>query len=378
MAIAALQQSLRMTSSLPLCIALAGGNALGAYAAGALDAIERQGLQPSVLSGSSIGAVLSVLFAGNPPATRLARLRAFWQQASSGGGLPGLALGPPRTAANLAHALHTLAFGRPGLFHPSGPSWWPGGTRRSLFDHRELESTLHRLVDFDHLHEHGPRVLIHAVDLHDGTPVVFDSRRERITPRHVLASTGLLPCFPPVEIDGRLLVDPGLFCNLPLDPLLAADPADRVCVAVDLFSAEGPVPRTLDDALERAQDIAFSSQTTRTLAAFQREQTLRHALQRAQAAQAVASRSDTPAPVGHVDLLVAAYSPPDHELGAKTLEFSERSIRERWQAGRDDLERLLQRLERREPDEQDLGWTLYRQGLSRPMRAYTATMGPAP
>src|SRR5688572_2666050 len=68
-----------------LALALAGGNALGAYEAGAYEALHGRGYFPDLISGASIGAINGAIIAGNAPQQRLAKLREFWSQADSGG-----------------------------------------------------------------------------------------------------------------------------------------------------------------------------------------------------------------------------------------------------------------------------------------------------
>ena len=53
-----------------------GGGALGAYQAGAYQALSEAGCEPDWLSGISIGAINSAIIAGNEPEMRLPRLRA--------------------------------------------------------------------------------------------------------------------------------------------------------------------------------------------------------------------------------------------------------------------------------------------------------------
>ena len=341
-------------------LALSGGQALGAYAAGAVQTLEETGQRLDLICGGSVGAITGAIVAGSPPGQAMDRLRAFWSLASSGlsGSWPGQASGRPREIANMAHAMQTLLMGRPGLFspRPSGfLSMLPGTPPDvALFDPRPIVATLERLIDFDHLHAHGPRLIVCTADLERGTPVYFDSRRERLTPRHLLATTAFVPSFPPVEIDGRLLGDPGLICNLPLDPILhSEDPADRLCFAVDLFSGIGPRPRSLDTGLERAQDIIFSAQTARTLQAFQREQRLRHRLWQA--------RSDAAQPVpGQVEIVIATYRASPHEVSAKGLEYSSASLQERWDAGRGDMRSAIEARATGRAELRDLGFALYR------------------
>src|SRR3546814_19403186 len=64
-------------------LVLQGGGALGAYQAGAYEALAETGYSPQWLAGISLGAVNAALIAGNPPEKRLPALRSFWEAASS-------------------------------------------------------------------------------------------------------------------------------------------------------------------------------------------------------------------------------------------------------------------------------------------------------
>ena len=64
-------------------LVLQGGGALGAYQAGAYEALCNAGYMPSWVAGISIGAVNSAIIAGNPPERRVERLREFWERVSS-------------------------------------------------------------------------------------------------------------------------------------------------------------------------------------------------------------------------------------------------------------------------------------------------------
>ncbi|WP_245505191.1 patatin-like phospholipase family protein [Neorhizobium sp. S3-V5DH] len=49
-------------------LCLSGGNALGAYHAGAYSALHAAGIRPKRVDGTSVGAVVGALIAGNRPA----------------------------------------------------------------------------------------------------------------------------------------------------------------------------------------------------------------------------------------------------------------------------------------------------------------------
>src|SRR5438105_15924197 len=72
------------------CVALVlqGGGALGAYQAGVYEALAEAGVDPDWISGFSIGAINAAIIAGNPPNTRVERLREFWTQVTAEGPCP--------------------------------------------------------------------------------------------------------------------------------------------------------------------------------------------------------------------------------------------------------------------------------------------------
>ena len=66
-----------------IALVLQGGGALGAYQGGVYQALAEADLHPDWVAGVSIGAVNSALIAGNPPETRVERLREFWEIVST-------------------------------------------------------------------------------------------------------------------------------------------------------------------------------------------------------------------------------------------------------------------------------------------------------
>ena len=89
------------------CVALVlqGGGALGAYQAGVYEALAEAGIQPDWVAGVSIGGINSAIIAGNEPAERVAKLRAFWQEITANPLLDCLPLSTPllRKATCRAH-----------------------------------------------------------------------------------------------------------------------------------------------------------------------------------------------------------------------------------------------------------------------------------
>jgi NTE family protein len=197
----------------------------------------------------------------------------------------------------------------------------------ALYDHRPLQQTLERLVDFDRLNRADIRLTVGCVDLETGDDVLFDNTRDRLTPEHLLASSAITPIFPPVEIDGRLLCDPGYTNNLPIEVPFAEPPTeDFTCIAVELFSLHAARPASLDSAAERVNDMIFASPTHRALKGLKREYALREKLE----------------PGGpQATLLHLAYFAGSDERAGKTFDYSPSSIKDRWAAGQRDMAKSL-------------------------------------
>jgi NTE family protein len=63
-----------------IALVLQGGGALGAYQAGVYEALAEAGIHPDWIASVSIGAINAAIIAGNPPNSRVDRLREFWRQ----------------------------------------------------------------------------------------------------------------------------------------------------------------------------------------------------------------------------------------------------------------------------------------------------------
>ncbi len=352
-----------------LALVLSGGNALGAFQAGAWQAIEEGGLEPERVAGASSGAINGAIICGNPADRRIERLRTLWGVSENGSVLEAQ-WGAFDDARRTNAAVGTLAAGHPALFVPRnmlGPWWNPFGNPEpaSLYDATPLGRTVEQLVDFDLLNRGAPRFSATAVDIVSGEDVVFDTRTHALTATHLRASAALLPAFSPVEINGRLLGDAGISVNLPLDAILAeAGARPLLCIAIDLLPLEAPAPRTLGDTVARTQDLIFATQSRRAIAAWQ-------AIfdERAQRGEAAA-----------VTLLHIAYADQSREVSGKAFDFSPASAAQRWQAGYDQLNRAITQLREGGIAIGRPGLTAYRTGMDplSPLEAVRWPIGPVP
>jgi NTE family protein len=181
-------------------------------------------------------------------------------------------------------ALGILLFGAPHFFSPRmlPPLLWRSGRvdAISYYDVAPLKTTLERLVDFDRINSDGMRMSVGAVNVRSGNFVYFDSKTHRIGPAHVIASGSLPPGFPATEIDGEYYWDGGLVSNTPLQRMLDCRPHQDIAFQVDLWSADGELPRDLSEANVRQKEIQYSSRTRAATNQFKYAQTLRRAFRR--------------------------------------------------------------------------------------------------
>lgn len=304
-------------------VCLAGGNALGIFHLGAIEALTEAGVGVQRVSGTSIGAVTAALWFGGPPAGALARLQAYWDRATES-----YLFGTARTTRQLA-ASRALLGGQSGLFRPTLPGLASTAPLAPATDHLHstapMRRTLEELVDFDALNDGRVRVVLNALDQETAEEVVFDSAQTPLTVDHVLASSALPLLFPPVQIDGRFLVDAGLSANLPIAALLADPPAtDTVCWAIDLWPAAAPRADTLEAVARRQNDLLFAAQSN-------------HALVRVAETVGPALRAaGVRAAVHHV-----GYDGSSWEVGAKAFDYSAVALQRRRRAGREAMQTAL-------------------------------------
>jgi NTE family protein len=344
-------------------LVLQGGGALGAYQAGAFQAMAEHGRQPDWLAGISIGAINAALIAGNPPELRVARLRTFWERVS--GGLPSVpwapADGPLRAWANDWAAAWGATLGSPGFFVPrndaaflaeTGP-WASVGRNPSYYDTSPLQATLQELVDFGRLNRGSTRLSVGAVDVELGNFVYFDNAAMHLGPEHVMASGALPPGFPAIEIGGRWFWDGGLVSNTPLRHVVETRAGrDMTIFQVDLFNARGHMPRTMAEVNEREKDIRYSSRT-RAVTDMMRERHERDRRLRALAAMLPAGRRADPqvqrwlaeSQEASLTLVHLIHRGKASETQTKDFEFSRASMLDHWQAGQRDMAHALRRLD---------------------------------
>ena len=234
-------EPLRGPLDAPVALVLSGGGAKGAWEAGAAVALIEGGLPVRIVAGSSAGALNAAMLADG----RLDRLQAHWRSVTR-------------------EQVYTL---RPGVFFAGLlPGWLTLLTldaSGSLFDPAPLRTLIAGAVDFERVRASSVRLLVVATDLARREPRLFDNAT--VTVEALMAAAAVPGAFPPVDVDGTLLVDGGLTGRAPvLEALAAGPPVGRALVLLSYAAGErGAPPTRLRRTLEEAFEMAMIHQIRR-------------------------------------------------------------------------------------------------------------------
>jgi NTE family protein len=273
---------------------LQGGGSLGAFGCGVFKALAKSGKNLDIVAGTSIGGVNAAIIAGSKRDRSAEALEEFWlelAESSTHRSFPEtqtlqapfydfrLPTQEPRFdthADSLASFYHSAVFGNPKMFVPR---WDPSRASKDpqylnpqkwtyLYDHTPLAKTLDRYIDYQRLSPDGnpnARLIITAVNVLTAEPLTFDSLKQKISPKHVLATSAYpLYFFPWVEVEkGIYCWDGGLLSNTPVREVIDASPvADKHIIVVENYPKDiDALPQNIPEVLHRVRDIMFSDKT---------------------------------------------------------------------------------------------------------------------
>jgi NTE family protein len=339
-------------------IVFQGGGALGAYQAGAYEALHEAGIRPEWIAGISIGAINSAIIAGSPEDKRVENLRRFWELVTSGprtipiGEEPLLRRFFNEFSASWAATFGVNGFYKPLKFDPFAA--FSGLSPIAFYDTSPLIETLDALLDFDLINKGPTRLSVGAVEIETANFRYFDSlqlkNRGGIDARHIAASGALPPGFPPVEIEGKHYWDGGLVSNTPLQWIMdRRDHREDICVfQVDLFSASGRMPRDMMEAAAREKEIRFSSRTRLNTTIARQQEKVRKSLKRVleKLPPDFADDPDVRYLLGEQDgggttVVHLIYQRKRYETSTMDYEFSRVTMEDHWRAGYDDVKETL-------------------------------------
>lgn len=243
----------------PAILILHGGGAFGAYECGVYEALvphlRNEGRQLGVVAGASSGALTSAVIARHSGEADggAAALRAFWSSLT----FPGIPLFSVDSHAGRWYGLlSSLLLGNPALYRPNLAAWSPllapWRFDFPLFDTEPMRRTLEKHFGrFEANPGKSPRLMVRAVEIESGIPVVFDSWQHTITVDHLLASAATPLLFPAREVQGVCYWDGETSSNTVLREALqamqstvGADANAWSVFMVDLFPMNGGLPRS--------------------------------------------------------------------------------------------------------------------------------------
>jgi NTE family protein len=195
---------------------LPGGSSLGSVQAGQAEALLVAGHVPDLVIGTSAGSLNAAWLAADPSPLGVAQLRERW-------------LGVRRREI-FPFSAWRLALGL-------------AGRRDHTVSNRSLGRWLEAQMPYRRLEEARIPLTVTATDLRTGD-AVFLSRGDLISA--LLASCAMPGVYPPVRVNGRLLVDGGLVADAPVRVAVEAG-ADRVFVLPTTPEAALGSPRGVGD-----------------------------------------------------------------------------------------------------------------------------------
>jgi NTE family protein len=302
---------------------LQGGGSLGAFGCGVYKALVKNNINPDIVAGTSIGGINAAIIAGSKNKEHTEQLlEDFWNELSEGfidmgnftafpiwkgfmdhGFLPSYNFLRPLSTAAAATTTEeaeakeadstdknklkirlnqtksyysSVVFGNDKMFKPrwsseyalTDPEYFTPQKWTFLYDHLPLAKTLERYVDYDKLRpggNSGIRLILTAVDVLTAEPLTFDSFRQQITPKHILATSAYpLYNFRWIEVEeGTYAWDGSLLSNTPLREVIAASPTrdKSICLVENYPQNVNSLPKNLPEVYHRTRDIMFSDKT---------------------------------------------------------------------------------------------------------------------
>jgi NTE family protein len=287
-----------MSDTIENVLILQGGGSLGAFGCGVYKALANSHVKIDIIAGTSIGGVNASIIAGSKEDHPESALEQFWLELAEGSNanlnspflewLTGYPIPTPALismtdqSSHISQAKSIMSFhssaiyGNNKIFVPrwrpefafTDPQYFTPNRWTYLYDHSPLVKTVEKYIDFNKLQPAGKpnvRLIITAVDVLTAEPLMFDSAKQQITPKHILAATGYPTYyFRWIEVEkGVYAWDGSLLSNTPLREVIDASPIkDKRVFLVENYPKKcDTLPDNLQQVQHRARDIMFSDKT---------------------------------------------------------------------------------------------------------------------
>jgi NTE family protein len=279
-----------MLDTIENVLILQGGGSLGAFGCGVFKALASKNIKIDIVAGTSIGAVNAAIIAGGKQEEHPEKvLEQYWLELAEGTRSYGESLLPQYTPSKedtnltrISQAKSIMSFYSSALHGNKKvfiPRWKPEYCFRDpqylapndwtyLYDHSPLVKTAEKYIDYNKLQPNGKpnaRLIVTAVNVLTAEPLIFDSAKQEITAKHLLAATGYPTYyFPWIEVkQGVYAWDGSLLSNTPLREVIEASPVkDKRIFLVENYPKNiDKLPSNLQEVQHRARDIMFSDKT---------------------------------------------------------------------------------------------------------------------
>jgi NTE family protein len=294
-----------MSNTVENVLILQGGGSLGAFGCGVFKALANNNIKINIIAGTSIGGLNASIIAGSKEDRPEKALEQFWLELAEGSAnlnypftewLAGYPIStitptsstppmPTKDHSALTHILQTKStmsfyvsaiYGNKKIFIPrwnpefvfTDQQYFTPNKWTYMYDHSPLVKTAEKYIDFNKLQPKGKpnsRLIITAVNVLTAEPLIFDSTKQKITSKHILAATGYPSYyFQWVEVEkGVYAWDGSLLSNTPLREVIDASPVNdkRVFLVENYPKKCDMLPDNLSEVQHRARDIMFSDKT---------------------------------------------------------------------------------------------------------------------
>ncbi len=304
-----------MSDTIENVLILQGGGSLGAFGCGVFKALANSNIKIDIVAGTSIGGLNASLIAGSKGEDHPEKaLEQYWLELAEGSSanlnppfiewlagyptststsIPILTPLPPPTPSpsqttdhsaitHISQTKSTLSFysaalyGNKKVFVPrwrpefafTDPQYFTPDKWTYLFDHSPLVKTLEKYIDYNKLKPKGnpnARLIMTAVNVLNAESLIFDSSKQQIASRHILAATGYPSYyFQWIEVEkGVYAWDGSLLSNTPLREVIDASPVNdkRIFLVENYPKNIDHLPDNLQEIQHRARDIMFSDKT---------------------------------------------------------------------------------------------------------------------
>jgi NTE family protein len=302
-----------MSDDIENVLILQGGGSLGAFGCGVYKALAKSNIKIDIIAGTSIGGLNASIIAGSKEDHPEKALEQYWLELAEGSGnndtsfnfpflqdMPPLSSYPSFSEYQIAPIASTITsidhseirhisqiksmisfyssatYGNKKVFMPrwipeysfTDPQYYTPYKWTYLYDHSPLIKTLEKYVDFNKLQPNGKpnsRLIITAVNVLTAEPLIFDSSKQQITSKHILATTGYPPYyFQWIEVEkGVYAWDGSLLSNTPLREVIEASPVkDKRIFLVENYPKNiDKLPDNIHEVQHRSRDIMFSDKT---------------------------------------------------------------------------------------------------------------------